>query len=226
MSYRIDLHTHSYGSPDGGLLLKDYRYFLQHDLLDYFAVTDHNRIDTALHIREALAEYGNRVIIGEEIMTQQGEIIGLYLTEAIEPGLSLADAIASIRNQGGLVYVPHPFETIRSGVKQADLEQVAAQVDIIEIYNGRAIFQNRSALSKTWAKHHGTSGAASSDTHGRIGWGQTYSVIDQAPTRQNMVAQLHQATYTTRSVGVGALYPKLNRLKARVVRTKVPRGTV
>lgn len=218
MSFKLDLHTHSYGSPDGALQLRDYHYFLQNGLLDYIAITDHGRIDAAMHLQQELGELGQRIIIGEEIMTTAGELIGLYLREAIPHGLTPEETVKAIHAQGGLVYLPHPFETVRSGMQMADLTQIAGNIDVVETRNGRAIFQNRGSLAKRWAGEHNLPGAASSDAHGRFGWGYTYSVIAEAPTAKNLAKQLGTAKYSTRTVGMGVVYPKLNRLRKKIKR--------
>ncbi|TAH35184.1 hypothetical protein EYC59_02570 [Candidatus Saccharibacteria bacterium] len=220
MSYKVDLHTHSYGSPDGGLKLHDYRYFLGNNLLDYVAITDHNSVDTALKIQEQLGELGKRIIIGEEVMTTAGEIVGLYLTKQVPAGLTPAETAARIHAQGGLVYIPHPFETVRSGLLAPALNEIEPKVDIVEAWNGRALVQNRSSVAKLWARQNEKAAAASSDAHGRFGWGYTFSVVESKPTAQNLVAQLSKATYSTRLVGWGVFYPKLNRLKRKIQRNK------
>jgi predicted metal-dependent phosphoesterase TrpH len=213
VSYKIDLHTHSYGSSDGALKLRDYRYFLQNELLDYIAITDHGRIDTATKLQHELGELGSHIIIGEEIMTTAGELIGLYLHEPVPHGLTPTETVQAIHAQGGLVYLPHPFETVRSGFQAAALTSIAADIDIVETRNGRAVFQNRGPQARHWAGEHALPGAASSDAHGRFGWGYTYSIIDTVPTVRNLAQLLHSAEYSTRTVGLGIVYPKLNRLR-------------
>lgn len=209
--YTIDLHTHSTASPDGGLTLNDYRKMLADHHLDYIAITDHNTIGFAL---AAQAELGRQIIVGEEITTTEGELIGLFLQSVVPAGLSLAETAGRIRAQGGLVYVPHPFETVRSGVRLAALDGIAALVDIIEIHNGRAIFQRRGSAARDWARRHQVAGAASSDAHGRHGWGNTYSIIDRTPAADTLPAVLQAARYRTGTVGLrGILYPKYNRLR-------------
>jgi len=216
LSFKIDLHTHSYGSPDGGLRLRDYHYFLSNGLLDYVAITDHNTIDTALKIQRELGPLGARILIGEEIATTEGEIVGLFLAERIETGLEPHEAARAIHDQGGIVYVPHPFETVRSGLSAAALDSIAEEIDIVEIRNGRAVFQNRGERAEQWAAAHKLPGAASSDAHGRFGWGYTYSVVDVAPTPSNIAVELGRAVYSRRTVGWGIIYPKLNRIKKRL----------
>jgi predicted metal-dependent phosphoesterase TrpH len=207
----IDLHTHSIASPDGGLRLADYASMLADGTLDYIAITDHDRIDFA---REARSKLGDGIIVGEEIKTVEGELVGLFLKETVPAGKTALETAELIHAQGGLVYVPHPFETVRSGITDAGLYKIAAQVDIVEVYNGRAVFQNRSNLAEQWAEQYKKPGASSSDAHGPSGWGRTYSQIGAVPTAKTLVKELRHARYRKELVGLtGILYPKLNRIR-------------
>ena len=181
--------------------------------LDCVAVTDHNTITFALALNEKI---GNHIIVGEEITTLEGEIIGLYLTEVIKAGMTAAETVAAIKRQGGLVYIPHPFETVRQGVSLNTLNTIMNDVDIIEAQNGRAIFQNKSKPAIEWSQAHQKPGMASSDAHGWHGWGRTYTMIEAAPTRASLVSLLAKAEYRVASPGLrGVLYPKLNRIRRR-----------
>jgi predicted metal-dependent phosphoesterase TrpH len=214
--FKVDLHTHSQKSPDGGLTVADYKRAIDQGLLDTIAVTDHNSISFA---QELQRQFGEKIIIGEEITALEGELIGLYLKEVIPAGLSAAETVADIRKQGGLVYVPHPFESVRKGLPLAVLDSIANEVDIVEVHNGRAVFQNKSEQALVWAAAHHKAAAASSDAHGRRGWGKTYSEIATLPKRDDLVPQLMVATYQKGFVGArGILYPKLNRLRKKVKR--------
>lgn len=211
---KIDLHTHSQASPDGALTAEDYRAILEGGLLDYVAVTDHNRTDFAFQLQKELGELGKRIIVGEEIRSSEGEIIGLYLRETVPPHLSAQETVDAIHAQGGLVCIPHPFETVRQGMQEADLETIAAEVDIMEVHNGRAVFQNKSKQAYAWVALRNCTGAASSDCHAPSGWGRTRTRIAKAPTRQNLLGQLRDAEYDVAFPGVKAvLGPKLNRLR-------------
>ncbi|HVU59552.1 MAG TPA: PHP-associated domain-containing protein [Candidatus Saccharimonadales bacterium] len=211
--YKIDLHTHSTASPDGGLSAGDYRQMLAAGRLDVIAVTDHNTITGAQLLQ---AELGIQIIVGEEISTTTGDLIGLYLTEAIPAGLEAAEAARRIKAQHGLVYVPHPFEQVRKGIG-SQLEALAAHVDIIEIHNGRSLSPRGNALAKRWATAQQLPGAASSDAHGMHGWGRTYTMVAAVPTAATLPALLARATYVTaRSSLRGALYPKANKLRKRL----------
>ncbi|MBP9852614.1 MAG: hypothetical protein QG629_357 [Patescibacteria group bacterium] len=213
--YKIDLHTHSYGSSDGALTAEDYREALESGKLDYIAITDHNSIDTAKEIKLKLGKLGDRIIIGEEVSTLQGDIIGLFMTKSVggEP-LFIEDAIAAISKQGGLVYIPHPFSTYRSSVDRITLERIMPTVDIVEFHNGRWLIESGDVMiGKKYLQESGKPLASSSDSHGVIGWGKTFSVIAEPPTKENLLPQLKRATYSTGIVGLGVIYPKLNRIR-------------
>jgi predicted metal-dependent phosphoesterase TrpH len=211
MQYKVDFHTHSIASPDGGLTEIVYRWMLEREGLQCIAITDHNTIELAQRLNQ---ELGDKIIIGEEITTTKGEIIGLYLTEVIPPLLSPMETVDRIHKQGGLVYIPHPFETARKGIQLSDLDMIADKVDIMEIHNGRAVFQNRSPRALTWVLDHSVPGAASSDAHGISGWGRTYTVVSKMPRRENLIELLKHAEYRIKSPGVrGVLYPKFNRIR-------------
>jgi predicted metal-dependent phosphoesterase TrpH len=212
--FKVDLHTHSQGSPDGGLTRGDYQRMLTSGKLDFIAVTDHDSIAFAQELHQDL---GEQIIVGEEITTADGELIGLYLKEKIPAGLMAPEAAKAIHAQGGLVYVPHPFETVRKGLSLAVLEEIAPEVDIVETKNGRAVFQNRSEQTLAWSKKKQLPGAASSDAHGRHGWGKTFSVVSQVPTRDNLSGLLTKAEYHAGSPGLrGVMHPKINRLRKKL----------
>ena len=210
---KIDLHTHSVASHDGSLTEADYRKILDSGTLDYIAVTDHNTISFAKELNEKL---GAQIVIGEEITTREGEIIGLYLTESVKPGMGAAETVAAIKAQNGLVYIPHPFETIRKGVKIETLDHISIGVDIVETQNGRAVFQNKAKPAEAWAIQHARPRAASSDAHGWHGWGRTYTEVEAMPTRATLTKLLSTATYKVARPGWrGILYPKFNRIRRK-----------
>lgn len=216
-SYKIDLHTHSTSSPDGGISRGQYRQLLHDSSVNYIAVTDHNEIRFAQLLKQ---EFGERIIVGEEIMTTAGEIIGLYLETAIAPGQSAIETAKQIKAQGGLVYIPHPFETVRKGIRSDALDDLVEYVDIVEVYNGRAWLQQRSAQAVLWARLNAKISAASSDAHGIHGVGRTFTHISAAPTADTLVQLLSTATVhpgkpTLRSL----LYPKYHRLRKKTRRS-------
>ena len=211
---KIDLHTHSVGSPDGGITIKEYSRLLDDKVLDMIAVTDHDSIEQALIIQSKL---GPRIIIGEEITSLEGEIIGLFLNQKVEPGLSAIKTVQAIKSQGGLVYIPHPFETVRKGITQSAIDSISDEIDIVEVYNGRAVFQNKGPQALTWARLHNKIGAASSDAHGIKGIGTTYSSVETVPTKESFLEVLKTARLTTKRPPLLSLfYPKYNRFRDKI----------
>lgn len=214
--FKIDLHTHSEASPDGGISATQYAQALSKGLLDVIAITDHNRIDFAVKLQ---AELGDRIIIGEEIMSTSGEIIGLYLKERVKPGLSPLETIKQIKDQGGIVYIPHPFETIRKGLPGDVLEELVDHIDIIEVVNGRAFMQNRSSRSAIFAKMHRLLTAASSDAHGVKGLGKTFTVVKKLPEPGGVLEALATSTPVAGLPTARALlYPKYHRLRKKLIK--------
>lgn len=214
--YKVDLHTHSTASPDGGISKDQYRKAIESGLLDVIAVTDHNRIDVATDLNK---ELGERIIVGEEIMTSGGEIVGLFLNKEISSGMSPLETVKEIKDQGGLVYIPHPFETIRKGLHPAVLEELVDYVDIIEVYNGRAFAQNRSEQAVVWAKLNRIISAASSDAHGFHGLGHTFTTLKEMPARDNLLALYASGIPNAVRPKLRALlYPKYHKLKQKMRR--------
>lgn len=214
---KIDLHTHSIQSPDGGISEEQYIELLGNGTLDYVAITDHDTTHAARRLHKTL---GEKIIVGQEITTREGELIGLFLDKDVAPGQSLIDTAQAIKKQGGLVYVPHPFETLRKGVTQISLDSIAELVDIVEVYNGRAIAQNKGPEASVWARLHHKVTAASSDAHGLRGVGTAYSIVSEKPTAQNLVALLQLGhLHMERPPMHTLLYPKLHRLRKKLSRS-------
>ena len=214
--FKVDLHTHSEDSHDGGITQQQYMKALDKNLLDYIAVTDHNSIDFATRLK---SELGERIIVGEEIMSSAGEIIGLYLSKVVMAGLTPRETIRQIKDQNGLVYIPHPFETIRKGLHPSIMEELLEFIDIVEVCNGRAFLQNRSQQAVVWAKLNDVETAASSDAHGYRGLGKTYTMLDSEPTRSSLKEQLATGKLITDRPSIRALlYPKYHKIRRRIKR--------
>ncbi|HLC91542.1 MAG TPA: PHP-associated domain-containing protein [Candidatus Saccharimonadales bacterium] len=211
---KVDLHTHSIASRDGGIKPAQYKAVLESGQLDCIAVTDHNRIDMALELHKSL---GSKIIVGEEINTTDGELIGLFLSHKVEPGQHPRQTAEAIKAQGGLVYAPHPFETVRSGLSLKKLTGIGDLVDIVETLNGRAVFQNRGTQAAGWAKSRFKPMAASSDAHGYKGLGTTYTKLSEIPTANNLLSLLYKAQLVSKRPPLHTLlHPKFNRIRKRV----------
>jgi predicted metal-dependent phosphoesterase TrpH len=213
--HKIDLHTHSIISQDGGITAAQYEKILQSGELDCIAITDHNETSFARIMQKKL---GDRIIIGEEIGTKEGEIIGLYLKETIPGGIGIDEAIASIKHQGGLVYIPHPFEKFRKGLQSVTMNRIATDIDIVESFNGRGKFRGKPMFAQQFALKNSIPQAASSDAHGFKGLGQTSSGLSEFPNQKNLTQLLESAILDkTYAPFYTFFYPMLNRIKNNVV---------
>ena len=160
---KCDLHLHSFHSPDGNMSLDTIVHTCLRRGINCIALTDHNRMSNALALQR-LAPF--RVIAGEEIKTTEGEIIGLFLTDEIPRGMSPGATVEAIRQQGGVVYIPHPFDRIRKSVlRTGALMEILAEVDVIETYNSRISFPGDVATAFRFAEAHGKLKGAGSDAH-------------------------------------------------------------
>ena len=160
---KADLHTHTYFSPDSLTSPEKYVQTCVDRNINCVAVTDHGSIGGALAV-EKLASF--RVIIGEEVESSEGEIIGLFLQEEVPSGLSAEETVQRIKEQSGLVCIPHPFDRFRGEhLAEAALMRVLPQVDIIEALNSRTTFRRDNERAARFAQEHGLAMSAGSDAH-------------------------------------------------------------
>jgi glycosyltransferase involved in cell wall biosynthesis len=161
-----DLHMHTAWSHDCAVEVPDLVEHAESEGLGAIAVTDHNRLGGALEAVELARGRGVVVIPGEEVKTDgQGEVIGLFLEEEIPKGLSFAETIAAIRRQGGLVYLPHPFDRLHAIPDPATLHAHLADVDVFEVYNARLLFEAYNDEALRFARKYGLTMGAGSDAH-------------------------------------------------------------
>src|SRR5207249_4160542 len=185
---RIDMHTHSEYSPDSRTPLTEQLKALLAAKIDVVCATDHNTIEGGLRLQE-IARDGVRVIVGEEVSSRDGEIIGLFLEKPIPRDLSAEDTIARIHDQGGIVSVPHPFSRNRLyHIRRTALERVWEQIDCIEVFNAREAFaaDNRRALA--YAGEKKIPGAVGSDAHRLSEIGRAWLEIEEFTGRDDFVA--------------------------------------
>lgn len=189
---RIEFHLHTYHSPDCLLTPQEIVETCTQRQLDAVVVADHNTIQGA---RE-LVEYAQErllVVVAEEVRTREGEIMGIFLKEEIPPGLTPLETVHRIKQQGGLVLIPHPTDRLRrSRLNGRALKEVLPLADIIEIYNSRTIFEidNHKALTLAW--EYDLAKTAGSDAHLRCEIGRSYGEMeafhDAASFLQNLKA--------------------------------------
>lgn len=174
---RVDLHSHTMWSGDSTTTPDELIDAVREAGIDVLCVTDHNAIKGAHEIAAQLAgETGCQVIVGEELRTYAGEIIGLFLTERIPFGTPPADAARQIRDQGGLVYVPHPFDPMRRNLAEPALDVLVAEglVDAIEVINAKTSLASLNRRAAEYAAAHELAAGAGSDAHVPLAIGAAY----------------------------------------------------
>jgi predicted metal-dependent phosphoesterase TrpH/glycosyltransferase involved in cell wall biosynthesis len=162
-----DLHMHTDHSNDCATPVEVLLETAKDRGMGAIAITDHNEISGALAAREAAERSGGiKVIVGEEVKTaEQGEVIGLFLEEKIERGMTMAETIAEIRRQGGLVYVPHPFDRLHSVPDYEHLLEIVDEIDILEVFNPRVAFSAFNEEAVRFAAKYRIVPGAGSDGH-------------------------------------------------------------
>ena len=163
---RLDLHVHTRFSKDSNAPISSVVERCLKSGLGLVAITDHDNIRGALEVRD-LAPFP--VIIGEEIKSAAGDIIGLFLQEEVPGGLPALETVRQIRDQGGLVVAPHPFCRLRpSALGDRALNEILPMVDLIEGYNSHTVLPGDNAKGVAFAEKHALPTVASSDSHSAI----------------------------------------------------------
>lgn len=184
--------------------------------VDVIAVTDHNEIEGALALRR-LAPEGLRVIVAEEIKTSEGEIIGLFLDRLVPRGLSPEETVSLIKEQGGLVVIPHPFDRLRnSRLREGAISRIVGSIDAIEVHNARVHLSADWRRAFDFAREHRLAITAGSDSHVAGELGRTY--VELAPfetgNAQSFLASLKEATLVGQAVSPFVhIFSTLNKLK-------------
>ena len=183
---RAVFHTHTRFSPDAHMSPSDLVERAAEIGLDRVAITDHGEIEGALRARELDP---SRVIVGEEIRCRgRTEVIGLFLSERIPPGLSLEETVARIRDQGGVVFAPHPFAYRLQPQLQA--ARAARVADILEVFNSRAFAPKWNRLAAELAARTRLPTAASSDAHFVEELGRGHTVVPHFTAATDLLAVL------------------------------------
>jgi predicted metal-dependent phosphoesterase TrpH len=161
-----DLHMHTTWSHDCAIEVNELLDHAEEQGLGAIAITDHNAFGGALEAMELARRRDLVVIPGEEIKTRgQGEVIGLFLSEEIPRGMSFADTVSAIRAQGGLVYLPHPFDRRHAIPDPATLHRHLAEIDVFEVYNARLLFETYNDEAMRFARKYNLTMGAGSDAH-------------------------------------------------------------
>ncbi|QGG96100.1 PHP-associated domain-containing protein [Actinomarinicola tropica] len=170
---RVDMHSHTMWSGDSTTTPDEVEEAVVDSGIDVLCITDHNAIAGA---EELAARLPCRVVVGEELRTQLGEIIGLFLTERIPFGVGPREAAERIRAQGGVVYVPHPFDPMRANLRAESIDELVAAglVDVMEVRNGKTSLEHLNREAAEYAAAHGLLAGAGSDAHVPAALGAVY----------------------------------------------------
>jgi predicted metal-dependent phosphoesterase TrpH len=197
---KIDLHCHSEASDDCSTPLVLFPARCRERGVWIQAITDHNEIWGAQKLQEVVEEekvkkagFPLTIIVGEEVSTVNGEIVGLFLKERVPPGMSPKETAAAIKEQGGLVLLPHGFDPLkRWRLHPTALETVADQIDIVETFNARISQLRWNQAAVDWSKLHGLPMSAGSDAHtlADIGSAWVEVPVQQVRGPQDLLAAL------------------------------------
>ena len=174
-TYKVELHCHTYHSSDSLMLPEQILEACDRRAIDRIAITDHNSIAGA---REAARLAPDRVIIGEEILTTEGELLGYFMSDEIPAGLTPLEVIQRLNGQGAVISVSHPFDLTRGcRWSMETLEELLSHLDMIEVLNARTWSDRPNIQAADLAHKAGLPGAAGSDAHASLEVGRATLVM-------------------------------------------------
>jgi predicted metal-dependent phosphoesterase TrpH len=189
---KIDLHIHTRYSGDSDITLEKLVQRCVELGFGAIAVTDHGTAEGAIKLSKENTPF--KVIVGEEIASDEGEIIGLFLKETIPNGLSPEETIKRIRKQGGVVCIPHPFDRYRSSALQSEtLGRIARDIDIVEVFNARTVPAQNLNLPGKFADSHKLLKGAGSDSHSIGEIGRAYINVPDFEGRDGFLKAMSEA---------------------------------
>jgi predicted metal-dependent phosphoesterase TrpH len=191
---KADLHIHTRYSMDCDTPLEKIIERCNKLGINCIAIADHGTIEGALRMQD-IAPF--TVIVAEEVLTPDGEIMGVFLKETVPSGSSVRETIARIKEQDALVCLPHPFDTLRRlRLSEAELDKLAADIDIIEVFNARSPFAQSSRKARAFADKHGLAGCAGSDAHSPIEIGRAYVHMPEFEDKDGYLRALREGRIT------------------------------
>jgi predicted metal-dependent phosphoesterase TrpH len=189
---KADFHIHTKYSMDCRNELEDIVKRCQKLGLTCIAIADHDAVEGGLELQK-IAPF--KVIVAEEVQTYNGEVMGMFLKKRIASGIPLQQAIAAIKEQGGLVNIPHPFDPMRGLRLNADeFNKLASQIDLIEVFNARVPTTQTNTKAVNFAKEHNLPGTAGSDSHSILELGSVAVTMNDFNTPAEFLAALRTAT--------------------------------
>jgi predicted metal-dependent phosphoesterase TrpH len=194
---RVDFHVHTTFSPDSVITFPRLVESCRQNRVDAVAIMDHDVIDGAIEFNRlseqarSRGEWAPRIIIGEEVRTTGGEICGLFLEEWVPDHLDPVETMRLIREQGALVYVPHPFDLLKlKRLKAKDLDRLGGEIDIIEAFNGKPRLPFANVLARRFLEGHPFPRGAGSDSHEPTHLGAAYVEMEDFTGPEDMLEKL------------------------------------
>lgn len=196
----VDLHMHTDHSSDCATPVKVLIETARDRGFGAIAITDHNEVSgaqEAARVAEGLDDF--KIIVAEEVMTSDaGEVIGLFLTEKIPKGVTMREAITEIRRQGGLVYVPHPFDRLHSVPDYENLLDIVEDIDLMEVFNPRVAISSFNEEAERFARKYNLIPAAGSDSHVAQGLGAVRNRLHDFDGAEEFLESMREAEITRR----------------------------
>ncbi|HWB69668.1 MAG TPA: PHP domain-containing protein [Solirubrobacterales bacterium] len=222
----VDLHMHTDHSGDCATPVDVLINTARDRGLGAIAITDHNEVSGALEARKLAEELGDiKVIVAEEVKTaEQGEVIGLFIEEKIPKGLTMAETIAEIRRQGGLVYVPHPFDRFHSVPDYEHLLDIVEEIDLLEVFNPRVALTSFNEEAVRFARKYRIVPGAGSDSHVAQGLGSVRQRIHDFDGPAEFLEAMRDADITRKHKNL--VYVQALKLLQTTGRPKAPKRRV
>lgn len=192
-----DLHIHSNFSKDCVSTIESILATAREVGLGAVAIADHDEIDGAL-LAKRLSDGDPFVIVAEEVKTREGEVIGLFLQERIPGGLSFDETLSLIKEQGGLVYVPHPFDALRTTPSYRAMVDNLHRIDVVEIYNAKVALSSFNLAAERFASKYNVVAGAGSDSHVLQGLGTAMLHMPRFDDQVSFMAALSEADIVAR----------------------------
>ncbi len=190
MLIKADLHCHSSASPDCLSAPEKLVSRARKSGLDRLAITDHNTIVGGLAASQIDPEL---IIVGEEVLTIQGELLAYYVQESVPSGLMPEHAIRLLMEQGAVISISHPFDVQRGGWRSGDLLRILSLVDAIEVFNARVFRAATNEKGQALATERKIPGTAGSDAHSLIEVGAAYLELPEFNDANSLRRALHKA---------------------------------
>lgn len=219
------MHVHTNFSSDSYITEKEIINQCKKNNIDYIALTDHGNAEGSLRYQAVLKKAGIKVIIGEELRTNVGEIIGLFLKRSIdcqgESGgfISLEKAIMEIKKQGGLVFIPHPFDKMRRGIGRENIEQFKDQIDAYEVFNSRTKLNFFNKSARKYVEENDLTPFVGSDAHVDREIGNAIIEMEDFKNKEDFLKNLKRSDtkfYTKRLKLIDIVRPTMNKITKKL----------